>query len=184
MPRERTHHPEPRKQLSGGREGIRDNAQMRRPPISVVVKHYRPIDLPQDFFNAGAHSYRMGSFRFQRRIRILPGLRINLSKSGVSTSIGTRGAWFTIGPRGARTTVGIPGTGLSYTEHIPVANGAQRSRSPSDLPHVEPTETALGPAFEPPAPLKSARVTFSVPRVIAATIFLALLIAVSKALFR
>ena len=55
-------------------------------------------------------------FRFQRRIRIGPGLRINLSKSGVSTSVGGRGGWFTFGPRGTRTTVGLPGTGLSYTE--------------------------------------------------------------------
>ena len=55
-------------------------------------------------------------FRFQRRIRILPGLRINVSNSGVSESIGRRGAWFTLGPRGTRTTVGLPGTGLSYTE--------------------------------------------------------------------
>ena len=55
-------------------------------------------------------------FRFQRRFRILPGLRLNISKSGISTSIGTRGAWLTVGTRGTRTTVGIPGTGLSYTE--------------------------------------------------------------------
>jgi hypothetical protein len=55
-------------------------------------------------------------FRFQRRIRIGPGFRINLSKSGVSTSLGTKGAWFTVGPRGTRTTAGIPGTGLSYTQ--------------------------------------------------------------------
>jgi hypothetical protein len=53
--------------------------------------------------------------RFQRRFR-LPGLRVNLSKSGVSTSVGGRGAWFTMGPRGTRTTVGLPGSGLSYTE--------------------------------------------------------------------
>jgi len=58
----------------------------------------------------------MGFFRFQRRIRLGPGFRINLSKSGVSTSVGGRGAWFTIGPRGTRTTVGLPGSGLSYTE--------------------------------------------------------------------
>jgi uncharacterized protein DUF4236 len=44
----------------------------------------------------------------------MPGIRMNVSKSGVSTSFGTRGAWFTVGPRGTRTTLGIPGTGLSY----------------------------------------------------------------------
>jgi hypothetical protein len=58
----------------------------------------------------------MGFFRFRRSIRIAPGLRINLSKSGVSESIGRRGAWFTIGPRGSRATIGAPGTGLSYTQ--------------------------------------------------------------------
>lgn len=54
-------------------------------------------------------------FRFRRSFRVFPGLKINVSKSGVSESIGGRGAWFTIGPRGTRTTAGIPGSGLSYT---------------------------------------------------------------------
>ena len=63
-------------------------------------------------------------FRFQRRIRLGPGFRINLSKSGVSGSVGGRGAWFTIGPRGTRSTVGLPGTGLSYTEQSRKGGGA------------------------------------------------------------
>ena len=49
-------------------------------------------------------------FRFRRSFRVFPGLRLNLSKSGVSTSIDGRGAWFTVGPRGTRTTVGLPGS--------------------------------------------------------------------------
>ena len=57
------------------------------------------------------------TLRFCRRIRIAPGLRVNLSKSGASVSIGRRGAWYTIGPRGQRMTVGAPGTGLFWTEH-------------------------------------------------------------------
>jgi uncharacterized protein DUF4236 len=56
-------------------------------------------------------------FRFYRRLRILPGLRLNVGKTGVSASIGGRGAWATFrrGHR-VRTTVGLPGSGLSYTE--------------------------------------------------------------------
>ena len=54
-------------------------------------------------------------FRFHRSVRLLPGLRLNLSKSGVSASVGTRGAWLTFGRNGTRTTVGLPGTGISYT---------------------------------------------------------------------
>jgi len=54
-------------------------------------------------------------FRFRRSIRILPGIRLNLSKSGVSTSIGVRGAHVTMGHGKVRETIGLPGTGLSYT---------------------------------------------------------------------
>ena len=55
-------------------------------------------------------------FRFQKRISILPGVRINLSKSGASASVGPRGADVNIGPHGVTTNAGIPGTGLSYRQ--------------------------------------------------------------------
>lgn len=51
--------------------------------------------------------------RFSKRVKILPGIKLNLSKTGISTSIGVRGASVNIGKKGIRTTVGIPGTGLS-----------------------------------------------------------------------
>jgi hypothetical protein len=60
-------------------------------------------------------------FRFFKRVNLIPGLRMNLSRSGPSLSIGHRGAWFTFGPRGKRMTVGGLGTGLYYTEKIPPA---------------------------------------------------------------
>lgn len=72
----------------------------------------------------------MGFFRFRRTFKIAPGLRVNLSKSGISGSVGKRGAWFTLGPRGTRETVGIPGTGMSYT-------GQQSARTP-DLEATAP----------------------------------------------
>lgn len=50
--------------------------------------------------------------RFRRRIRIAPGLRLNLSGSGVSMSAGPRGASVTVGSKGVWGNVGIPGTGL------------------------------------------------------------------------
>ena len=58
------------------------------------------------------------SFRFSRRVSIIPGLRVNLSRSGASLSIGHRGAWYTVGPRGRRVTLGLPGTGLYWTERV------------------------------------------------------------------
>lgn len=57
-------------------------------------------------------------FRFQKRISILPGVRINLSKSGASASLGPRGADVNIGRDGITTNAGIPGTGLSYRQKL------------------------------------------------------------------
>ena len=56
------------------------------------------------------------SFRCSRRLKIAPGVRLSLSRSGVSTSVGRRGAWLPVGPKGTRSMVGLPGSGLSYTE--------------------------------------------------------------------
>ena len=58
------------------------------------------------------------SFRFWRRVRIAPGVTLNLSKTGGSLSFGVRGAHFTVGPHGKRITAGIPGTGLFYTTKL------------------------------------------------------------------
>src|SRR5689334_25257907 len=80
--------------------------------------------------------------RFRRSLRIFPGLRLNASKSGISASVGRRGAWFTIGPRGTRTTIGIPGTGISYTE--------QQSARPAQIE----TRAAESPPSRPWAWLK------------------------------
>ena len=56
----------------------------------------------------------MGYFRFHRSKQILPGVRLNLAKTGPSVSLGVPGARVNLGPQGVRTTVGIPGSGLSY----------------------------------------------------------------------
>lgn len=53
-------------------------------------------------------------FRFRKSFRILPGLRFNLSKTGVSTSVGPRGMTTNFSRRGVRTTLSWLGTGLSY----------------------------------------------------------------------
>lgn len=52
--------------------------------------------------------------RIQRRFKLLPGVHVNLSKSGLSLSLGPTGLKTTIGSKGVRTNVGIPGTGIRY----------------------------------------------------------------------
>ncbi len=56
--------------------------------------------------------------RFQRRVRLLPGVHLNLSGSGVGVSVGGRGAHVGITARGKRyASVGLPGTGVSWREY-------------------------------------------------------------------
>lgn len=49
---------------------------------------------------------------FRKRIKILPGLTLNVSKSGTSWSVGPKGAKINMGKRGTYLTTGILGTGI------------------------------------------------------------------------
>lgn len=54
-------------------------------------------------------------FRFRKSINLGGGFRVNLSKSGVGYSWGTKGVRFTKTAKGKkRTTLSVPGTGISY----------------------------------------------------------------------
>ena len=77
-------------------------------------------------------------FRFRRSIKILPGIRLNIGKRGVSTSIGGRGAHITIGKRGTRATLSAPGTGISYsTTSRPHHAAAKPPGAARQTPHAE-----------------------------------------------
>lgn len=66
--------------------------------------------------------------RFHKSIRLLPFLRLNLSKTGISFSLGAPGAMLNLGPKGASGSVGMPGTGLSYRKTLSSASGEGLSR--------------------------------------------------------
>jgi Protein of unknown function (DUF4236) len=53
-------------------------------------------------------------WRFRQSFTVVPGLRFNLSNSGLSASIGSAPFTLNLGPHGVQGTVSIPGTGLSY----------------------------------------------------------------------
>lgn len=69
------------------------------------------------------------AWQFKKSKQIFPGIRLNFSKSGISTSFGTKGARFTIGKRGLTTSLGIPGTGLYYRTTSSSKNGKSSSAS-------------------------------------------------------
>src|SRR5262249_38881695 len=57
-------------------------------------------------------------WRFRQSFKILPGLKLNLSKTGLSVSIG--GAPFTVnlGQRGVYETASIPGSGMQFRQRV------------------------------------------------------------------
>jgi hypothetical protein len=68
-------------------------------------------------------------FRFQRRIKVLRGISVNVSKSGVGVSVGGRGFHTGIDSKGRRyTSASLPGTGLSWREYRKPSGGPPRSR--------------------------------------------------------
>jgi hypothetical protein len=77
-------------------------------------------------------------FRFYRRVRLFPGVSVNLSRSGPSLSVGVRGAHVTVGRRGVTRTVGIPGTGIFYTSRTGTQTGVHSTAPPAD---VQPATT-------------------------------------------
>ena len=56
--------------------------------------------------------------RFRRTFKIFPGVKINVSKGGISTTIGPRGFHLTFNKHGVRQSIGLPGTGLSESSYI------------------------------------------------------------------
>lgn len=80
------------------------------------------------------------ALRFQRRIRVAPGIRLNLSKSGVGISVGPRGASASIGRRGTYTNLGLPGTGLSLRQRV---NTSGESSTGSRKARVQPSQKSL-----------------------------------------
>jgi hypothetical protein len=78
--------------------------------------------------------------RFSRRIKIAPGVRLNLGLRGVSVSAGVRGAGVTLGRHGLFGNVGLPGTGLSYRTKLAGGKAAAR----------QPTGASTPPALPPP----------------------------------
>ncbi|WP_083265793.1 MULTISPECIES: DUF4236 domain-containing protein [Pseudomonadaceae] len=72
-------------------------------------------------------------FRFSKRITIVPGVRLNISGSGISTSVGPRGLSLTMGKNGTYLNAGLPGTGLSYRERL---DRSGRRSAPRPVPEA------------------------------------------------
>lgn len=56
--------------------------------------------------------------KFRKQTKLFPGVRLNVSKSGISTTIGGKGASINVGKKGTYLNTGIPGTGIYNRQKI------------------------------------------------------------------
>jgi len=73
------------------------------------------------------------ALNYRKRVKVAPGVYINISKSGVSTTVGVRGASVNFGKNGAYVNTGIPGTGFYQRNRVgEVLPGASQKTPPTD----------------------------------------------------
>lgn len=77
------------------------------------------------------------AWSYRRRIKIIPGVHLNFSKSGISTSIGVKGSSVTIGKKGSYINTSIPGLGI-YNRQKLGKNNTVPAADNVPLQHDEP----------------------------------------------
>ncbi|HEY0073676.1 MAG TPA: DUF4236 domain-containing protein [Abditibacteriaceae bacterium] len=69
-------------------------------------------------------------WRFQKTLKVAPGVRLNIGLKSIGVSIGRKGARISSNTRtGTHATIGLFGTGLSYTKKIGGLLGALRRKN-------------------------------------------------------
>lgn len=69
------------------------------------------------------------AWNYRKRVKLFPGVYLNFSKSGMSTSIGPKGVKFTFGKNGTYLNTSIPGTGLYSRQKIADSNGKSNTKT-------------------------------------------------------
>jgi hypothetical protein len=121
-----------------------------------------------------------GRLRIWRRIRILPGVTMNVGKTGATSfSFGRSGMRYTIGRKNSRATIGVPGTGAFVTAVEPRKrrdpNGVSGQDAPEEPRTVGSTGPNLGVSTPAARPMGSTRWLWGILAIIClVTIFAAL----------
>ena len=77
-------------------------------------------------------------FKYRKRITLFPGFTINLSKSGMSATVGTKGCSVNMGQKGTYLNTGIPGTGIYDRIKIDKSNSKQQThKNENDSYHIQ-----------------------------------------------
>jgi hypothetical protein len=92
------------------------------------------------------------SWRFRKSFKVLPGVRLNLTRRGLSATVGAAPFSVNIGPRGVYRNISIPGTGLWNRERLDAPSADRSIPTSESVPHIAPTSSPeLFPALPQPS---------------------------------
>ena len=74
------------------------------------------------------------AIRYRKTVKICKGVRVNVSKSGLSYTLGVPGASVNVGSRGTYANVGIPSTGVSYRQRVTAPSHPAQAPAPAASP--------------------------------------------------
>ena len=83
------------------------------------------------------------AWSFRRRVKLIPGVHLNFSKNGISTSIGFKGASVTFSKKGTYVNAGIPGTGIYSRQKLSSSGSNQPDVVPQPIEVIESADTIV-----------------------------------------
>jgi Protein of unknown function (DUF4236) len=76
--------------------------------------------------------------RIRKSFNLFPGVKVNMSKGGMSISVGRKGFHLNFSKRGVRQTVGLPGSGISESSYL-FKNKADEDKKEKEMEQEERT---------------------------------------------
>ena len=73
------------------------------------------------------------AFRIRKSFKVAPGVRLNVSKSGISTSLGGKGTTVNLSKRGTKITSSVPGTGISTSKLLRSSKSGTGGTAPTPM---------------------------------------------------
>ena len=77
--------------------------------------------------------------RIRKSFNLFPGVKVNMSKGGMSITVGGKGFHLNFSKRGVRQTVGLPGSGISESSYL-FKNKADEDQKEKEERSAEGTE--------------------------------------------
>src|ERR1041384_898137 len=77
--------------------------------------------------------------RIRKSFNLFPGVKMNMSKGGMSITVGGKGFHLNFSKRGVRQTVGLPGSGISESSYL-FKNKADEDQKEKEERPAEATE--------------------------------------------